>query len=39
MDDWPREIGDHTVGDGMECVDCGASFDCFTQFREADCEG
>jgi hypothetical protein len=39
MDEWPREIGGHTVTSGMECADCGASFDCFTQFREADCEG
>lgn len=36
--DWPREIGEHTVDDEMTCVDCGASYDCFTQFRENPCE-
>jgi hypothetical protein len=39
MSDWPREIGGHTVTAEMECADCGASFDCFTQFRGADCKG
>lgn len=36
--EWPREVGDHTVTDQWECVDCEASFDCLSQFRQPDCE-
>lgn len=35
---WPRDIGEHTVDERMECLDCGASYDCITQFRENPCE-
>lgn len=35
---YPREIGDHRVDDQWECEDCGADFDCLSQFRETDCE-
>lgn len=36
--DWPREIGDHRVTEQWECADCGATFDCLSQFRESACE-
>jgi hypothetical protein len=36
--DWPREVGEHTVNDQWECEDCGASFDCLSQFRSSACE-
>ncbi|MFB6157872.1 MAG: hypothetical protein ABEJ34_08530 [Haloferacaceae archaeon] len=35
--DWPREVGDHRVSERWECLDCGASFDCLSQFRRTDC--
>lgn len=37
-DDWPRDVGDHRVSADWECLDCGASFDCLSQFRQSDCE-
>lgn len=36
--DWPKSVGDHRVTQQWECADCGVSFDCFEQFRSADCE-
>lgn len=38
MPEWPKEIGDHTVTEDWECRDCGASYTCFTQFRQNDCQ-
>lgn len=38
MSDWPREIGAHTVTENWECRDCGASFDCLSQFRQNSCK-
>lgn len=38
MADWPRKIGAHNVTENWECLDCGASFDCLSQFRTTDCE-
>lgn len=39
MSDWPMDIGDHTITNQWACRDCGASFDCLSQFRSTDCEG
>lgn len=36
--DWPKEVGDHRVTTDWECADCGASYDCFEQFRKNDCD-
>ena len=35
--EWPREIGEHSVTDQWVCEDCGADFDCLSQFRETEC--
>lgn len=37
MSDWPKAIGEHTVTDQWTCADCGATFDCLSQFRQTDC--
>lgn len=36
--DWPRVVGEHTVTAEWTCTDCGADFDCLSQFRERPCE-
>lgn len=38
MSDWPREVGDHTVSQEWECLDCGVTYDCFTKFRQNGCD-
>ncbi|MBP1986551.1 hypothetical protein J2753_001045 [Halolamina salifodinae] len=37
MSDWLKAIGEHSVTDQWECADCGAAFDCLSQFRQTDC--
>ena len=37
MSAWPKAVGGHTVTEQWECADCGADFDCLSQFRQADC--
>lgn len=36
--DWPRSVGEHTVNAQWICEECGADFDCLSQFRESSCE-
>jgi hypothetical protein len=38
MSGYPKDVGDHRIDDQWECTDCGASFDCLSQFRSTDCE-
>jgi hypothetical protein len=37
MTDWPKDVGGHAVTEQWECADCGADFDCLSQFRRTDC--
>jgi hypothetical protein len=38
MSSEPKTVGTHRLDDQWASADCGASFDCLSQFRQTACE-